>query len=183
MELVSLAKNPVPSGGTVGSFRGYDGAELRFPRQGGAWVDVTTSLDTAGDRICGSTTSLSPFAIAERMYPFGGFFSPVDPQPTVNRVKAGSAIPVKFTLGGDFGLAIFKSGSPTSQSVSCDTHLPVDDIETTVTAGQSSLQYDPTTGRYTYVWKTDKAWSSTCRKLILTFRDGTKAEATFQFTK
>jgi lysophospholipase len=32
MELVSLAKNPVPSGGTVGSFRGYDGAELRFAR-------------------------------------------------------------------------------------------------------------------------------------------------------
>jgi lysophospholipase len=32
MELVSLAKNPVPSGGTVGSFRGYDGAELRYAR-------------------------------------------------------------------------------------------------------------------------------------------------------
>lgn len=32
MELVSLAKNPVPSGGTVGAFKGYDGAELRFAR-------------------------------------------------------------------------------------------------------------------------------------------------------
>jgi lysophospholipase len=32
MELVSLAKNPVPSGGTFGSFRGYDGAELRYAR-------------------------------------------------------------------------------------------------------------------------------------------------------
>jgi lysophospholipase len=32
MELVSLAKNPVPSGATVGTFRGYDGAELRFAR-------------------------------------------------------------------------------------------------------------------------------------------------------
>ena len=32
MELVSLAKNPVPSGGTVGSFQGYDGAELRYAR-------------------------------------------------------------------------------------------------------------------------------------------------------
>lgn len=32
MELVSLAKNPVPSGGTVGSFKGYDGAELRYAR-------------------------------------------------------------------------------------------------------------------------------------------------------
>lgn len=32
MKLVALAKNPVPSGGTVGSFKGYDGAELRFAR-------------------------------------------------------------------------------------------------------------------------------------------------------
>ncbi len=32
MQLVSLAKNPVPSGGTVGSFKGYDGTELRFAR-------------------------------------------------------------------------------------------------------------------------------------------------------
>lgn len=32
MQLVSLAKNPVPSGGTVGSFKGYDGAELRYAR-------------------------------------------------------------------------------------------------------------------------------------------------------
>jgi hypothetical protein len=160
-----------------------EGGLRLFHHEGGAWVDITTSLDTAGDRICGSATSLSPFAIAERMYPFGGFTSPVDPQPTVNRVRAGSGIPVKFSLGGNLGLAIFKPGYPASQSVSCDSHLPVDEIETTVTAGQSSLQYDPTTGGYTYVWKTDKAWLNTCRKLVLTFRDGTKAEATFQFTK
>jgi len=32
MELVSLPKNPTPSGATVGSFKGYDGTELRFAR-------------------------------------------------------------------------------------------------------------------------------------------------------
>jgi lysophospholipase len=32
MELVSLAKNPVPSGATVGFFKGYDGANLRYAR-------------------------------------------------------------------------------------------------------------------------------------------------------
>jgi len=32
MELVSLSKNPVPSGATVGSFKGYDGALLRYAR-------------------------------------------------------------------------------------------------------------------------------------------------------
>lgn len=32
MELVSLAKNPIPSGAVVGAFAGYDGAALRFAR-------------------------------------------------------------------------------------------------------------------------------------------------------
>jgi len=32
MKLITLAKNPVPSGATVGSFKGYDGKQLRFAR-------------------------------------------------------------------------------------------------------------------------------------------------------
>ncbi len=36
MELVSLAKNPVPSGAVVGTFAGYDGAPLRY-----AWWEAT----------------------------------------------------------------------------------------------------------------------------------------------
>ena len=34
---------------------------------GAAWVDVTTSLDTDADIICGSVTALSPFAVAQDM--------------------------------------------------------------------------------------------------------------------
>ena len=30
MQLVSLARNPIPSGASVGSFSGYDGLPLRF---------------------------------------------------------------------------------------------------------------------------------------------------------
>src|SRR5438445_3582384 len=40
-------------------------------------------------------------------YSFSGFFAPVDNPPTFNRVKAGTAVPVKFSLGGDQGLNIF----------------------------------------------------------------------------
>jgi hypothetical protein len=36
-------------------------------------------------------------------YNFSGFFQPVDNLPTLNIAKAGSAIPVKFSLGGDQG--------------------------------------------------------------------------------
>ncbi len=41
-------------------------AELRLfhlPPGGGAWVDVTTSVDTVAQRVCGAVTTLSPFAI------------------------------------------------------------------------------------------------------------------------
>jgi hypothetical protein len=33
------------------------------------------------------------------------------------------------------------------------------------------------------VWKTQKAWSGTCRELLVTLADGTTHSATFVFTK
>ena len=113
------------------------------------------------------------------VYPFNGFFSPVDNPPTLNTVQAGSAIPLKFSLGADRGLAIFESGYPRSGAVSCATSAPQDDIEETVTAGGSSLSYGG--GQYVYVWKTDKAWKSTCRVLEMKLNDGSLHTALFKF--
>jgi hypothetical protein len=113
-------------------------------------------------------------------FTFTGFFQPVDNN-ALNVTSAGGAIPVRFSLGGDQGLAIFAAGYPTSQRIDCDTSLPQDQIEETVTAGGSSLSYDPTTDQYTYVWKTDKRWAGTCRQLIVRFTDGTERTASFKF--
>ena len=100
-----------------------------------------------------------------------------------NRVKAGSAIPMKFNLGGDQGLAIFAAGFPKSAVVSCSSASTMDDLTETVTAGGSSLNYDALTGQYNYVWKTDKAWGGTCRKMTVKLIDGTEHAAYFSFTK
>jgi len=116
-------------------------------------------------------------------YHFAGFFQPVDSLPTLNSVKAGSAIPVKFGLGGNYGLALFDVGSPKSQTIACDNSAAVDIVDETVTAGGSSLSYDSASGHYSYVWKTDKAWAGTCRQLILNFNDGSIQRANFKFTK
>ena len=43
---------------------------------------------------------------------FSGFMAPVDSPPTVNTVKAGAAVPVKFSVNGDRGLDIFAVGYP-----------------------------------------------------------------------
>jgi hypothetical protein len=90
-------------------------------------------------------------------------------------------VPVKFQLGGDRGLDILATGSPTSTRISCAGGTPIDPIEETVTAGASGLQYAAATQTYTYVWKTQKAWSGTCRRFTLELDDGTLRTADFQF--
>ncbi len=138
----------------------------------GSTTVTWTAVDEAGNTAtCAQTVSVQ--------YPFTGFFQPVDNLPTVNSVKAGQSIPVKFSLGGNFGLSILAAGSPTSQlSSACTSGAVVDDIET-VSAGGSSLTYDAATDQYTYVWKTQKTWAGQCRQLNVTLTDGTVHTAVF----
>jgi hypothetical protein len=120
-------------------------------------------------------------------YVFHGFFQPVD-NSLWNGAQAGSAIPVKFDLNGNQGLSIFAAGYPKVVTVSCPTaSATVDAIEETVAASTSGLQYDSSAnspiGQYIYVWKTDKAWAGTCRRLDVMLSDGTTHSAQFQFKK
>lgn len=154
-----------------------------FHNEGGAWVDRTASLDTAGKVICGSVSSFSPFGVFQSAYRFKGFFPPVDNLPVINKVKAGSAVPVKFTLGGNQGLKIMASGYPASAITPCDSSAPVDAIDMTVTAGSSSLSYDAFTDQYIYIWKTDKMWAGSCRQLVLKLNDSAYHRVNFSFTR
>jgi hypothetical protein len=150
------------------------------------WVDITDagSRDIFNNRICGLTTSFSPFTLFDRdKFPFVGFFDPIANGTVVNAAKAGSAIPVKFSLGGDRGLNIFAPGFPRAVLTQCDTGAPIDVIEETTNAGSSALTYDPATDRYTYVWKTEKAWALSCRQLQVKFTDGSVYTAKFTFSK
>ena len=49
-------------------------------------------------------------------FPFQGFFRPLAPDtgdvPVLNVVKAGSSVPLKFSLGGDQGLNVSAPGYP-----------------------------------------------------------------------
>ncbi|WP_426990360.1 PxKF domain-containing protein [Pseudarthrobacter sp. Y6] len=114
-------------------------------------------------------------------YTFGGFQAPLDPAPALNVMTAGRSVPMKFSLGGDFGLNILTAGSPTSVPVTCDTGAALAEVETTSTAGASSLSYDAATGTYTYGWKTDKAWANSCRMFQMKLTDGTVHAALFKY--
>jgi hypothetical protein len=109
---------------------------------------------------------------------FAGFFAPVD-NSTLNVAKAGSAIPVKFSLGGDQGLDIFADGHPKAVRIACAKGEPTDVVEEYVATSTSGLKYDAASGRYQYNWKTTKGVTG-CFQLKLSLKDGSVHTADFQ---
>ena len=136
-------------------------------------------------------------------YIFTGFFKPIYNLPKVNKVKAGSLIPVRFSLGGNFGPNIFAPGYPQSQVVACaglgqTKEADVDEVEAPGsrkarlavggTGGTGWLIPIPDSERHTwqylFVWKTERAWAGTCRQLIIQFNDGSAPQvANFKFVR
>ena len=87
----------------------------------------------------------------------------MDNLPAWNKANSGQTIPIKFSLGGDRGLNIFKQGFPKAVLIACPgTTTVVDDIEVYATA-TSSLQYSG--GTYQYNWKTPKTMANGCYQL------------------
>jgi hypothetical protein len=147
----------------------------------GSTFNVGTTVVTCTAKDSRNNVATSTFNVIVS-YAFTGFFAPVDNPPVVNTVQAGQSIPVKFSLGGYQGMAIFATGYPRSIVMTCSGALQ-DSVEETSTAGSSTLTFDPTTGRYHYVWKTEKAWAGTCRQLQIKFADGKVQVANFYFKK
>jgi Immunoglobulin domain/Galactose oxidase, central domain len=167
------------------------GGFLDIPGANGTTLTVVSvTLGQSGHRyravfsnVCAPEGVASAAATLSVRYEFSGFFRPIENPPIVNVAKAGSGVPVKFSLSGFFGLGIVAAGYPASQPVTCDAVAPTDAVEETISAGSSSLNYDPTTDQYIYVWKTNKSWAGSCRQLILQLNEGTVRVAKFSFTK
>jgi Tol biopolymer transport system component len=109
------------------------------------------------------------------VYDFSGFFTPVSAFPTVNPVKAGEGIPLKFSLHGSRGSDIFAAASP--------AWSPCDSPATNSTIAPGSLTYNASLDRYGFLAATDKSWAGTCKDLSVTLRDGTTHQARFSFSK
>jgi hypothetical protein len=82
------------------SYAGYDPEPTSLLHYAsGSWVDITTSKDATNQLICGTTATLSPFALARVAYHVLGFSQPLnDPESPLSVFKKGSTIPVKFAL-------------------------------------------------------------------------------------
>ncbi len=108
---------------------------------------------------------------------FSGFKGLSNP-PTFNSAKAGTAVPIKFSLGANRGLAIFASGYPKVGTVPCNS--PNATPTGLVVADSNGLSFDASNNQYTWDWKTAKNWTG-CRALIVRFADNTEKKLLFKF--
>jgi hypothetical protein len=116
-----------------------------------------------------------------RRYDFDGFTSPVDNMPTLNKAKAGQAIPLKWRLM-DNGSPVtnLESVKLTTQNLSCSRTVSTDLIEE-YAAGSSSLQ-NLGDGYYQFNWKSPKDYANSCKTLTVNGL-GVQSQANFEFTK
>ncbi|WP_165822703.1 PxKF domain-containing protein [Paenibacillus montanisoli] len=182
--------DPIAFTGTLSGFLDSDHVTAIYSRAPGELVGSYTIHATLGPaNVLNNyfiTYNLAKFTI--NSYSFSGFFAPVDifnaDKVVYNTVKAGSAIPIKFSLGGQKSQVFYTDHNvtyPTSIQIQEILTAEYNPIETIVTAGNSSLSYDASTDQYTFVWKTDKTWADTYRQLIVKFADGSEYRANFTF--
>ena len=88
---------------------------------------------TADDGDGGTTVRSVRLTVADsaadpqpQVWPWQGFFAPVDNLPVVNVTKAARPCPLKFSVGGNRGLGIFAAGYPASaaHACGCQRHRP-----------------------------------------------------------
>jgi Tol biopolymer transport system component len=149
-------------------------ASCSGPVAAGAAIETSSVGDktfavTATDRAGNVAHAARSYSV---VYDFTGFLTPVTAAyPAANSFRAGESIPFKFRLQGNQGLDVLAAGSP--------VWAPCGGGDTTPARG--SLSYNASNDRYTYLVATDKAWSGTCRDLVLTLRDGTSHRARIAF--
>ncbi|HEY6401524.1 MAG TPA: PxKF domain-containing protein, partial [Blastocatellia bacterium] len=103
---------------------------------------------------------------------FSGFSPPLNK----DDYNAGSTIPVKFSLGGDFGLNIFAPNSPASRQIDCSTNVGIGPWEPA--RSEDGWQFD---GHYHFDWKTKKEWAGSCRELEVILLDGRRFRTKVRF--
>lgn len=93
-------------------------------------------------------------------------------------VNAGRAIPVEFSVRGEYGLDVFAAAPQSYPSTA--KGVPTGPASPAEAPGNSGLTMKGN-GRYQWVWKTDKAWAGTTRTLVLKLRDGTEHRVVCKF--
>jgi hypothetical protein len=123
---------------------------------------VSRAIGEDGDAVLTVRTSgFSTWTVGRLSYGDAKVAAPLKPYDQVNRIKAGSVVPVAFTLPGARGFDVLAEGYP--QLVSC--------TGAAVPAGKSVLTPVPFTKHFLLLWATPRGTQG-CHDLVLRFRDG-----------
>lgn len=140
-------------------------------------VGSHTLTATATDRAGNQSTAQTSYTVAP--WSLRGFSQPTDMGGTLNTVKGGSTVPLKFEVfkGSTELSGLDAVKSLTASKITC-TGAPVDDVEL-VTTGGTSLRYDATGGQFIQNWQTPKT-VGTCYKVTMTAQDDSSISALFK---
>lgn len=150
------------------------------PQSGSVFAPGLTVVScTATDR-SGNVSNAKTFKVTV-LFDWSGFFAPVDTNKVLNGMKAGSTVPLKWSVSNQTGgylsdLSIVNM--TTSGVASCDTGALVDDLSQYTTGG-TQLRYDSTANQFIYNWQSPKK-PGTCYTVTIGLTDGTTHSATFQ---
>lgn len=139
-------------------------------------IGTKTVTCTAKDKAGNIATKTISYTV---IYKFVGFSKPVYNLPSLNQMKAGLGVQIKFSLNGSQGLSIFASGYPRSTPIACTGTIKT--ITTVPAPSASNLKYTSSNKLYTYTWKTSASWANTCRQFIIKFKDGRVYRLNFKF--
>ncbi len=140
---LATCAGPVPSGGVI---------DTSVP---GVFAFTVTASDQAGN-----TASVSHAYVVFKEW--GGR---LELPPTLNRVTAGSAVPIWFSFGPSSAVSVRSfATSPTTTQIDCGT---LQSVGSAIPASVSPAGPRGSTGRVMYVWRTKPAWAGTCRTFTL----------------
>jgi hypothetical protein len=100
------------------------------------------------------------------------WLSPTVARPGINHARAGDILPLKFSLGGDFGRDVARQGWPRSQRFDCATGKLVDGSLYRTRPFGTGFGYFGEIQEYTYSWQTNAAWDGTCRAFLYREQNG-----------
>jgi hypothetical protein len=172
----------VPSAPTCDASDGLSGLDGTCSVSGyGTTVGTHTVTAEANDKAGNTNSASSTYTVLG--WDFRGFYQPVDMNNTLNTVKGGSTVPIKFELfaGSTELTATSNVVTPLkAQKVNCTglASTEEDPIELTATGG-TSLRYDSTGGQYIYNWQTPKQ-AGACYSVTVSALDGSSQTAYFK---
>jgi hypothetical protein len=140
---------------------------------GGPWTVGCTAVDDFHNE------ASAQFTVSVRRT-MSTFFSPVGTARTVNGVKAGSTVPLKFEVtAGPTELTTTGFIRPVSvKEINCTTQAVIATVDP-LASGSAGLRYDTVAGQYVFNWKTPSK-ANACYAVSVSTNDGVGRTAYFQ---